>query len=187
MSRALFLRHGESAHNAHGGAEPLGEREGDRLTARGLEQAHAAGVGLRGHGVTRLLSSPLRRAGETAAAVGEALGLRPEPLDYAFELHAGETFEQLVERVRRLKRELEAGAASERPLLVTHGIFTRFFLLDSVLGEDFAPAMAAGIWNLGSHNCGLSVFAHGETRDPAGAEVPGWTCLTWMERPWDRP
>ena len=47
--------------------------------------------------------------------------------------------------------------------------------------------MAAGLWNLGSHNCGLSVFAHGESRDPSGQPIPGWTCLTWMERPWSRP
>ena len=72
----------------------------------------------------------------------------------------------------RLKAELEAGAAGELPLLVTHGIFTRFFLLDSVLGERFEAPMAAGIWNLGSHNCGLSVFAHGESRDPLGQTDP---------------
>jgi broad specificity phosphatase PhoE len=185
--RALFLRHGESAHNAHTGTEPLSEQEGDRLTERGLRQAHAAGAALAGQRVTRLLSSPLRRARETADAVSAELGMPVAELDYAFELHAGEGFEALIARVRRLKAELEAGTASERPLIVTHGIFTRFFLLDSVLGDAFEAPMAAGIWNLGSHNCGLSVFAHGETRDPAGAEVPGWTCLTWMDRPWDRP
>ena len=47
--------------------------------------------------------------------------------------------------------------------------------------------MAAGIWNLGSHNCGLSTFAYGESRDPVGNPIAGWTCLTWMERPWSRP
>jgi broad specificity phosphatase PhoE len=187
MSRALFLRHGESAHNAHTGTEALAEEAGDRLTERGLEQAHAAGAALAGHGVTRLLSSPMRRATETAAAVGAALGLEPAVLPYVHELHGGETFEQLVARVRRLKAELEAVPPPDRPLLVGHGIFTRFFLLDSVLGEEFAPAMAAGIWQLGSHNCGLSVFARGESRYPGGAEVPGWTCLSWMERPWDPP
>lgn len=187
MTRALFLRHGESAHNAHSGAEPLAEEDGDRLTERGREQARAAGAALREEGPTRLLTSPLRRARETAAEVGAALGLEPEVLAYAHELHGAESFEAAIARVRRLKRELEAGAAGVRPLLVTHGIFTRFFLLDSVLGERFEAPMAAGVWNLGSHNCGLSVFAHGETRDPAGAEVPGWTCLTWMARPWDPP
>lgn len=185
--RALLLRHGESVHNADRSGEPAAHSEGDQLTAKGVEQAHAAGEGLRGHGVTHLLSSPLRRARETAQAVGDALGLEARELDYVGELTSAETFEGAVARVRRLKAELEAGAAGEKPLLVTHGIFTRFFLLDSVLGERFEAPMAAGLWNLGSHNCGLSTFAHGESRDPLGNPIAGWTCLTWMERPWSRP
>lgn len=185
--RALFLRHGESVHNADRSGEPSAHSERDRLTEKGLEQAHAAGAGMRDLGVTRLLSSPLRRARETAQAVGDALGIDAEEIDYTGELTSGETFEQAVARVRRLKAELESGADGELPLLVTHGIFTRFFLLDSVLGERFEAPMAAGLWNLGSHNCGLSVFAHGESRDPLGQPIPGWTCLTWMERPWSRP
>jgi broad specificity phosphatase PhoE len=181
--RALFLRHGESVHNAHSGAERLPEQDGDRLTERGVEQARAAGLALRDRGITRLLSSPLRRARETAAAIGASLELEVEDLPYAYELHAGESFAEAVERVRRLKAELEAGAATELPLLVTHGIFTRFFLLDSVLGDAFVAEMAGGAWNLGSHNCGLTTFAHGEARYPNGEVVPGWACLTWMERP----
>jgi broad specificity phosphatase PhoE len=185
--RALLLRHGESVHNAARSGEPAAHSEGDRLTEKGIEQAHAAGAGLAGHGVTRLLTSPLRRARETAAAVAAPLGLEPEELDYVGELTSAETFEQAIERVRRLKEELERGADGKLPLLVTHGIFTRFFLLDSVLGERFEAPMAAGIWNLGSHNCGLSTFAYGESRDPVGNPIAGWTCLTWMERPWSRP
>jgi broad specificity phosphatase PhoE len=187
MSRALFLRHGESAHNAHRGAEALGVEEGDRLTARGRRQADAAGLGLAGLGITRLLTSPLRRAAETAVAVGAALGLEPEIALDVDELRDGESFEALVGRVRRLKVELEATVPGELPLLVGHGIFFRFFLLDSVLGERFEPPLAARIWHLGSYNCGLSAFAHEETRDPGGNEVPGWTCLSWMQRPWDPP
>lgn len=185
--RALFLRHGESVHNADRSGEPAAHSDSDRLTEKGVEQAHAAGAGLRDLGITRLLSSPLRRAQETARAVGDALGLEAEEFDYAGELTSSESFEQAVERVRRLKAELESGQDGDLPLLVTHGIFTRFFLLDSVLGERFEAPMAAGLWNLGSHNCGLSVFAHGESRDPLGQPIPGWTCLTWMERPWSRP
>jgi broad specificity phosphatase PhoE len=187
MSRALFLRHGESVHNAARSGEPAAGSEGDRLTEKGIEQARAAGAALREHGVTRLLSSPLRRARETAQAVGEALSLDAEEIDYTGELTSGETFEQATARVRQLKAALETGEAGELPLLVTHGIFTRFFLLDSVLGDRFEAEMATGIWNLGSHNCGLSIFAHGESRDPMGQLIPGWTCLTWMERPWNRP
>ncbi|HEY6729956.1 MAG TPA: histidine phosphatase family protein [Solirubrobacterales bacterium] len=185
--RALFLRHGESVHNAARSGEPAAHSDSDRLTEKGVEQAHAAGAALRNHGITRLLSSPLRRAQETARAVGDAIGLDPEEIDYTGELTSGESFEQAVGRVHRLKAELEAGEDGALPLLVTHGIFARFFLLDSVLGERFESSMAAGIWNLGSHNCGLSVFAHGESLDPLGATIPGWTCLTWMERPWNRP
>jgi broad specificity phosphatase PhoE len=187
MSRALLLRHGESVHNAARSGEPVPHSDGDRLTEKGLEQAHAAGAGLRDYGITRLLSSPLRRARETAQAVGDTLGLEAEEIDYVGELNSAETFEEAVARVQRLKAELEAGEADALPLLVTHGIFARFFLLDSVLGERFEAEMASGIWNLGSHNCGLSVFAHGESRDPVGQPIPGWTCLTWMERPWSRP
>lgn len=185
--RALFLRHGESVHNADRSGEPSAHSDRDRLTEKGLAQAHAAGIALHEHGITRLLSSPLRRARETAEAVGTSLELEPEEIDYTGELTSGETFEQAIGRVRQLKAELETGEDGALPLLVTHGIFTRFFLLDSVLGERFEPEMAAGIWNLGSHNCGLSVFAHGESRDPLGQPIPGWTCLTWMERPWSRP
>jgi glucosyl-3-phosphoglycerate phosphatase len=185
--RALLLRHGESVHNAARSGEPAPHSDGDRLTEKGVEQAHAAGAGLRDLGVTRLLSSPLRRARETARAVGETLGLDAEEIDYTHELTSGESLEQAIERVRQLKAELESGEDGDLPLLVTHGIFARFFLLDSVLGDSFEAPMAAGIWNLGSHNCGLSVFAHGESRDPTGTLIPGWTCLTWMERPWSRP
>lgn len=185
--RALLLRHGESVHNAARSGEPAPHSDGDRLTEKGIEQARDAGAGLLDYGVTRLLSSPLRRARETAQAVGDALELAAEEIDYVGELTSGETFEKAIARVRQLKAEFEVGAGGELPLLVTHGIFTRFFLLDSVLGDRFEPEMASGLWNLGSHNCGLSIFAHGESRDPLGQPIPGWTCLTWMERPWSRP
>jgi broad specificity phosphatase PhoE len=108
-------------------------------------------------------------------------------VEYSGELALGEPFEQALARVRRLKAELDGGDWGELPLLVSHGIFIRFFLLDSVLGEGFTPAVGEGIWRLGSTNCGLSTFSHGEVRDPLGNGVPGWTCLSWMERPWDPP
>jgi broad specificity phosphatase PhoE len=187
MTRASLLRHGESVSNAHTGTETLSEEAGDRLTERGLGQARAAGAALREHGITRLLSSPMRRAAETAAAVGDGIGLEPETVPYAHELRGGESFEQAVARVRRLKSELEGLAPGERPLLVTHGIFIRFFLLDSVLADDFTAPLAGRIWHLRSHNCGLSEFEPGGARDPFGGETSGWTCVSWMARPWDPP
>ena len=127
----------------------------------------------------------MARARESAEAIGAAIGREPETLDYAGELLLAEPFENAVGRVRRLKVALEAGTWGDRPLLVTHGIFIRFFLLDSVLGDGFTPAVGEGVWRLGSRNCALSTFSRGEIRTPLGAEVPDWALLSWMERPWD--
>jgi broad specificity phosphatase PhoE len=190
--RVLFLRHGESVHNAHTGEERLSDEQGDLLTERGRAQAAAAGAGLRERGITRLLTSPMRRATETAEAVGAALGLEPEPVPYAFEFHRGETFAEGMERIRLLKErfeaEAEAAADDDLPLLVTHGIVARFFLLDSVIGDAFTEDQLPRIWHLASSNCGLTTFKHGEVREPGGAPAAvGWSCITWMERPWDLP
>src|SRR5262245_2122021 len=135
--RVLFLRHGESAHNVHTGEERLAEEVGDLLTERGRAQAAEAGAGLRALdlGITRLFTSPMRRATETAEAVGEALGLAPEPIPSAYEFHRGETWGEGLERVRELKRRLEEKPEDGLPLLVTHGILTRFFLLEAILGD----------------------------------------------------
>ena len=188
--RVLFLRHGESVHNVHTGEERLAEELGDVLTERGREQAAAAGAGLRGlgPGITKLFTSPMRRATETAEAVGAVLGLEAEPIPYAFELHQGEEWDEGLERVRMLKRRLEEEPEDGLPLLVTHGILTRFFLLDSLLGDGFTEELRPRMWHLRSSNCALTTFEHGEAREPGGAPaISGWNCVTWMERPWDRP
>jgi broad specificity phosphatase PhoE len=186
--RVLFLRHGESAHNAHSGEERLSEELGDLLTERGRAQAEAAGAALRGRGITRLLTSPMRRATETTEAIGAALGLEAEPVPYAFEYHRGEEFAEALERVHLLKARFEAEDEDGLPLLVTHGIFTRFFLLDSIIGDAFTADLLPRIWHLASSNCGLTTFKRGEVREPGGAPAAvGWSCLTWMERPWDLP
>ena len=181
---------GESARNAHTGEEPLSDEQGDVLTERGRTQAAAAGEGLRDLGITRLLTSPMRRATETAETVGAALELEPEPIPYAFEYHRGEEFAEGIKRVHLLKGRLEAEAAGaaddDLPLLVTHGILTRFFLLDSVIGDAFTAEMVPRMWNLGSANCALTTFKFGEVQEPGGAPAAvGWTCITWMARPWD--
>jgi broad specificity phosphatase PhoE len=188
--RVLFLRHGESAHNVHTGEERLAEELGDLLTERGRAQAVAAGAGLRDLdvGITRLFTSPMRRATETAEAIGAALGLEPEPIPYAFEFHRGEEWSEGIERVRRLKARLAEEPEDGLPLLVGHGILTRFFLLDAILGDAFTEELRPQIWRLRSSNCALTTFEHGEVREPGGAPtVEGWTCVSWMERPWDRP
>jgi broad specificity phosphatase PhoE len=104
--------------------------------------------------------------------------------------HAGggaESFNQILVRVRSLKAELESQPSEERALIVTHGIFSRFFFFDSLLGEEFEPRLVPRLWNLRTRNCGLSVFERGERWQPTDVETPGWTCVTWMAQPWDLP
>jgi ribonuclease H / adenosylcobalamin/alpha-ribazole phosphatase len=101
--------------------------------------------------------------------------------------HGGESFNDVRGRVRDFKSRLTEGYSDRKPLVVTHGIFLRFFLMDSVLGDEFGPSMAAELWNLRTANCGVSVFEHGERYHPADPERPGWVCASWMERPWARP
>jgi broad specificity phosphatase PhoE len=188
--RVLFLRHGESVHNAHTGEERLAEEVGDVLTERGRGQAEAAAAGLRelDLGITKLVTSPMRRAKETAAAVSAALGLEAEEIPYAYEFHRGEEWDEGMDRVRRLKARLEREPEDGLPLLVSHGIIARFFLLDALIGDAFTEELRPRMWHLRSSNCGLTTFEHGEAREPGGAPtVEGWNCVTWMERPWERP
>jgi probable phosphoglycerate mutase len=221
MTQVLLLRHGESVSNADPEAIALPEEIGDRLSERGREQARAAAGGLKGAGITRLLSSPMRRARETAEPLSETLQLPVTVLPYVHELkeetgygelsreeqklrrfsarmaahpdgpdHAGdgaESFNDVRDRVKHLKAELESQSSSEQTLIVTHGIFSRFFFFDSLLGEEFKPRLIPQLWNLRTRNCGLSVFERGERWHPADVETPDWTCVTWMARPWDPP
>jgi broad specificity phosphatase PhoE len=221
VTRAIFVRHGESVSNAHPELAALPLDQGDRLTDLGRRQSLAAGEALRALEPTAVISSPMGRARETAELIGERLGMAVHEVPYISELresrdyasmgateqklrrwsvwmaehgddpdfswHGGETFEEMRGRVRRLKDELERQYTDQRPLIVTHGLFLRFFLFDSLLGDAFGPNLAGKLWYVRSVNCGVSVFEQGERWHPADAETPGWTCVSWMSRPWDPP
>jgi len=221
VTRALFLRHGESVSNAHPTAASLPPEEGDRLTERGRAQARAAGPAIAPMRPTLILTSTMGRARETTELVNERLDLPVTELDYIHELRESDDFATLAPeqqklrrwsermreaapdpdaapqgaeswndvlgRVRRLKEELEGRPAEELPLIVTHGLFLRFFLFDSLLGGRLGPADAPLLWRARSLNCGLSLFVRGESWRPADPEIPGWTCMTWMARTWDPP
>ena len=104
MSRVLLLRHAESVSNADPTAAALPPEHGDRLSRRGREQASAAADALRESGATRLLSSPMRRARETAEVVGEAPGLSIDVLPYAHELRESEGYGELSPEEQKLRR-----------------------------------------------------------------------------------
>src|SRR4051794_15058756 len=75
--RVHLLRHGESRSNAHPTAVALPEAEGDALTARGREQAMTAARALASLPADVLLTSPMRRAVQTAEVLAPELGLAP--------------------------------------------------------------------------------------------------------------
>jgi 2,3-bisphosphoglycerate-dependent phosphoglycerate mutase len=68
-----LVRHGESTWNTLGLAQ--GHNDLAQLTGRGLRQAADAAEGFRGHPVSALYASDLRRALQTAAAFAAVLGL----------------------------------------------------------------------------------------------------------------
>jgi uncharacterized phosphatase len=214
MTQAVLLRHGESVSNSHPDLIALPDDVGDRLTDRGRDQARIAAEGLIGFGLTRVWTSPMRRARETAEVVGDRLGLPVSTISYVhelteeegytrlsaesqrlqrsvnrmgshpddpdFTLNGSESLRQVISRVRRLKHELESQPEAELPLIITHGIFSRFFFFDSLLGDSFNPRTTSQLWNLGSRNCGLSIFKREVHWQPDQAGTPSWTCVTWM-------
>ena len=214
--RVHFVRHGESVSNAAPGGMALPAATGDRLTERGRRQAEAVLEHLRGLTPTLILSSPLRRARETAAILAQRLDLPVEELDEIRELResagygelsledqrlrrwsvwmaahggdpdysyrGGESFNEISARVRRTQ-ELLLARGEQTVIAVSHGIFLRFFLMEVLFAGEFRPALVQRLWQLGSHNCGVSSFEHREPDREANYALAPWTCLAWMERP----
>lgn len=72
----ILTRHAESEWNRHYGRTRIDPGIPDPpLTERGIAQAEALGSALAGEGLRRIVSSPYRRALETATILGRAVGL----------------------------------------------------------------------------------------------------------------
>jgi broad specificity phosphatase PhoE len=91
-----FVRHGQTELNRGG---RLQGRIDAPLSALGKEQAGALGRGFASMPVTRVLSSPLQRAHDTAAAVASAHGLTVEVDERLIELDYGAWDGQLLTEV----------------------------------------------------------------------------------------
>lgn len=77
--RVYFVRHGESVSNASRGKIRSDDpAQGDRLSELGWEQARGLGRRLKGEGLTKIITSDMVRAKETAEGINEVLNL---PLD----------------------------------------------------------------------------------------------------------
>ena len=83
----LIARHGQTADNASGLI--LGRRD-PPLSDLGEQQAAGLAVRARARGVTAIWSSPLLRARQTAAIVGQAIGVTPVVLEDLIESARGD-------------------------------------------------------------------------------------------------
>ena len=98
-----------------------------------------------------------------------------------------DSFDGFRERIRDFKeRAVSICAEAGGPVIVvTHGIFLRFLLFDSLLGDAFGPEHTPRMWLIRTRNCGVSIFEH-VTADPADVAYANtdWSCLSWMEPTW---
>lgn len=86
-TRAIFLV--RSARTALSAAGRLTGRLDPSLDGVGADQARDAAIEIASAGVAEVLSSPLRRARETADAIGRAVGARPRILEELVDVDAG--------------------------------------------------------------------------------------------------
>jgi broad specificity phosphatase PhoE len=93
----LLARHGETTFNAERRFQGWSSKA--VLTEKGIEQAHElAGLAAQ-EDLAALYCSPLERARQTAAIVGERVGLEPEPDERFAETDTGEWTDQLYDDV----------------------------------------------------------------------------------------
>jgi broad specificity phosphatase PhoE len=87
VNTIYLVRHGENPANL---TREFSHRRVDYpLTEKGVLQAQQTGAYLRDVGIDALYSSPLKRAAQTAAIVGEALGLPVTELEQLREVNVG--------------------------------------------------------------------------------------------------
>ena len=92
--RVYFVRHGESYGNANHHKSGFSREDADKLTKQGHAQAIRLGERLKNEGIQRIISSPMRRARETAAGITKTLDLPVEIDDVTFEVRSADSFHQ---------------------------------------------------------------------------------------------
>jgi broad specificity phosphatase PhoE len=93
----LMARHGETTFNAERRFQGHSARA--VLTERGVEEANALARAAAGERLVALYSSPLARARQTAAIVGERVGLEPIVDERFAETETGDWTERLYDEV----------------------------------------------------------------------------------------
>ena len=109
--KLILVRHGESVGNFENRLQ--GQEDYD-LTELGRQQAIATGERLHQLGCTALYSSPLMRAANTAATIGERLAIKPQLLPDVSEYHFGELSGATYADLRR-HFDQQGGTATPAP------------------------------------------------------------------------
>ena len=153
----LLVRHGETAANrarlALGRADPP-------LTDHGRTQAAALAGHLAGSGAVRVVSSPLRRAQETATAIAAALGVEVQSDDRLVEMDYGDWDERSfsefpAEDLARWRRDPSFAPPGGESLQAV-GERVASFCAELIDGDPViavshvSPIKAAAIWALGA-------------------------------------
>jgi len=103
MVRLILIRHGETDWNIEGRYQGQADPP---LNQRGAAQAHEVASQLRGVGLDWLISSPLRRAYETAQVIAQELEIPLSTEPRLMEIHQGDWQERLRPEIEQLYPEL---------------------------------------------------------------------------------
>lgn len=136
MIPLIFVRHGQTEWSLSGRYQG---RSDCLLIAQGREQALQIGLRLRGEEVGSILTSPLRRARETAEIIAETLGLDAPDVDHRLVELAYGAWEGLTqtevrsrwpEQLRQWKRAPESATFPDGECLADLRERLRLFLAD---------------------------------------------------------
>ena len=173
--KIYVTRHGETTWNVHNKVCGLTDVE---LTAKGIEQANALADKMHDLGIGMIISSPLKRAYDTANIIAEKCGApvviderlieqnygiyegvdRKDPdflgnkRNFAYRYPGGESMMDLAHRVYGLLGEIRQKHADKNLLLVTHGGVCR------VINTYFTDMTNDEYFNHSLPNCELMEF-----------------------------
>ena len=170
---------------------------GRRLEGHGIEVIVASTMGRAqetAQGINEVLGLPvetdpdlheLRQSDAFYAARGDfgdtaTLHWMPgAPRDFAEP--GAESFDDMLARVVRVRERMEARAAEQRILLVSHYGFIHFFLGHALFGDAFGPEHLIPLWYAAHANTGITVFQR-RNRRMDGMDFDGWHLTTWNDQ-----
>lgn len=123
--KVYFTRHGESDHNL---MKKVAGTTDSPLTEKGYKQAKEASKKIQNMGITKIYSSNLVRAKETARVIAESIGLDVNILPELSEVHYGDIQDKPYPESRTFIEMIELGLCNESETLLDLEKRARFVL-----------------------------------------------------------